>query len=269
MDIHQALVRHSKIAKTQQLHRLGVSNSEIRKAVEEGTVIRLRKGWYGLHTIRPIERRALIDRGLLTCSSAAEVFGLPVEKSGHYHLRAPRPIAGVEKNCRRRRPTRVGATVGFTDLTEDYLRCQKPEWSLALVDALARESKLSADDWTDLTARLPNRLRKIVAARDARAESPLESILRFKLRATRVPFAIQVPCGRFRADFVVGHGLVVETHGAEFHAGKLEWERDRARVLWFRSQGWDVLEVTFAQVVEWTHLRDAIYKHIGRRLTQN
>jgi very-short-patch-repair endonuclease len=52
-------------------------------------------------------------------------------------------------------------------------------------------------------------------------------------------------------DFLLSGKLVIETHGAEFHASQRAWEKDRERVLWLRSQGWVVIELTFKQVEDW------------------
>jgi very-short-patch-repair endonuclease len=264
VDIFAALNAHGGIAKTQELHKLGVHDWQIRTTVAKGSVIRLRKGWYAIHTIRPIERRAFIDRGLLTCASAAEVLGLPF-KTSHYHLRATRPIDGVLTNCRRTVANRRGGCVAILDWVEDYLHCQDPEWSLALLDAVSRSGLLTKNEWEKLEQKVPKRLKKLVALRNPLAESPLESIARFNLLKDRIPFSSQVTFGRYRADFVIGANLILETHGAQFHSSKSDWERDRERVLWFKSQGWDVLEVSFQQVLEWEQVRIAIKQRLRRR----
>lgn len=264
MDIFDALTSKGGIAKTKELHQMGVSNWQIRATVAKGSVIRLRKGWYAIHTIRPIERRAFIDRGLLTCASAAEVLGYPCEKS-HYHLRAPRPVPGVLTNCRRDRAVRAGSCASTKEWLEDYLHCQPPEWSLAVLDAVARRGELTEKQWADLEDRLPKRLRRLSRRRNLLSESPLESITRFKLDREKIPYATQVTYGKYRADFVIGNKLILETHGAQHHSSRMDWERDRERVLWFRTQGWDVLEVSFQQVIEWASVRAAIRKHLRLR----
>jgi very-short-patch-repair endonuclease len=70
---------------------------------------------------------------------------------------------------------------------------------------------------------------------------------------------MQVPIGRFRADFVISSGIVLETHGAEFHSDRADWERDRRKVAWLKSQGWEVLEISYSQVFgEWELVLSAI-----------
>ena len=145
MRIEWALRHHRGIAKTKDLQRFGVSRDEIYTAMREGRVLRIRNGWFCLPSAHPMEVRAVSDRGLLTCSAAARVLGLPAENN-EYHLRAPRPVPGVRTNCRRLPAQRIGGLVTLIDLVEDYAACQAPAWTLALLDALVREARVSADD---------------------------------------------------------------------------------------------------------------------------
>jgi len=257
VDLNAALTRLGGVAKLSELKRRGVTVGQVETALARCEILRLRKGWYSLTHISPIAKRAIIDRGLLTCVSAASEMGWPFQRL-EYHLRAPRPVEGVRTSCRRNSPTRAGACVAPVDVVEDYLHCQPPAWSLALVDFLARQNALSESQWSDLKSRVPEKQRQIINLRSASPESPLESVFRYKLMKARLKYEMQVKIGRFRVDFVLNGKLVVETHGAEFHASQQAWEKDRERVLWLRSQGWDVIELTFKQVEDWHGLERLI-----------
>lgn len=243
---------------------MGIKPWQIQSAMRKGKIVRLRKGWYALAWANPMERQAVSDRGLLTCSSAAAALGLPVV-GDHYHLRVTRGSTVRETNNRRRRAEREGGIVSTVDWLEDHLACQPEMWSLAVLDALARREQISERELSELADRVSESSRKLLGLVDARAESALESIMRYRLIRARVPHEIQVQLGRFRADFVIGSTLIVETHGAEFHAGRADWERDRERVVWLKSQGWDVLEVSFRQVIEWEKIWPIIDAHARRR----
>ena len=257
MDLIAALTRLGGVAKLSELKRRGVTVGQVEAALARCEILRLRKGWYSLTHISPIAKRAIIDRGLLTCVSAASEMGWPFQRF-EYHLRAPRPVEGVLTSCRRNSPTRAGACVAPVDVVEDYLHCQPPAWSLALVDFLARQKALSESQWSDLKSRVPEKQRRIISLRSDTPESPLESVFRYKLMKARLKHEMQVKIGRFRVDFLLNGKLVVETHGAEFHASQQAWEKDRERVLWLRSQGWDVIELTFKQVEDWHGLERLI-----------
>ena len=257
MDLNTALTRLGGVAKLSELKRRGVTVGQVEAALTRCEILRLRKGWYSLTHISPISKRAIIDRGLLTCVSAASEMGWPFQRL-EYHLRAPRPVEGVRTSCRRDSPNRAGACVAPVDAIEDYLHCQPPAWSLALVDFLTRQNALSESQWSNLKSRVPEKQRRIISMRSDAPESPLESVFRYKLTKARFAHEMQVKIGRYRVDFLISGKLVVETHGAEFHSSQLAWEKDRERVLWLRSQGWDVIELTFKQVEDWHGLEPLI-----------
>ncbi len=260
MDIHVALRRHGGAAKTNQLRALGVGRGAVLSAMRAETVIRVRKGWFALSTISPLERRALIDHGFLTCSTAAMIRGLPAKEPRHYHLRANRPVKGERSGRRRQKFATKGASVSVLDLVEDYLHCQPAEWSLALLDAIERQRILSEVEFGELDARLPRHLRSLLAIRSALPESPLESVIRHRLMQARIRFVMQHPIGPYRVDFLIGHGVVLEALGAEHHANRDAWERDRARTIWLKNAGYEVVEMTYNQLEDWESVLSVLRK---------
>jgi DNA helicase II / ATP-dependent DNA helicase PcrA len=57
--------------------------------------------------------------------------------------------------------------------------------------------------------------------------TPIERRLAEAMRRAEVPFEVQVPLGRFRADFVVDGRIVVEADGAAYHDAETDAARDR------------------------------------------
>jgi very-short-patch-repair endonuclease len=251
MDIHVALRRRGGAAKTNQLRALGIGRGAVLSAMRAETVIRVRKGWFALSTISPLERRALIDHGFLTCSTAAMIRGLPAKDPRHYHLRANRPVSGERSGRRRQKFATNGASVFVLDMVEDYLHCQPAEWSLALLDAIERQRVIGDADFRELDRRLPRHLRALLALRSALPESPLESVIRHRLMQAKMRFVMQHPIGPYRVDFLIGHGVVLEALGAEHHANRDAWERDRARTIWLKNAGYEVVEMTYNQLDDW------------------
>jgi very-short-patch-repair endonuclease len=145
----------------------------------------------------------------------------------------------------------LGVLVSILDMVEDYLQCQPKEWSLALVDQLARTGHLTIAEWREIENRLPAKLRNLAQCRSAIPESPLESVVRYRLTKARIPFEMQKAVGKYRVDFLIANGVVLETHGAEFHAGHESFERDRARTIWLREMGFDVIEMSYRQLDDW------------------
>jgi len=266
MDIHVALRRRGGAAKTNQLKALGVGRGAVLTALRSETVIRVRKGWFALSTISPLERRALIDHGFLTCSTGAVIRGLPVKDPRHYHLRANRPVSGERSGRRRQKFATKGASVSLLDMVEDYLHCQPAEWSLALLDAIERQQLLGDADFRELDRRLPRHLRALLEIRSALPESPLESVIRHRLMRAKIRFVMQHPIGPYRVDFLIGHGVVLEALGAEHHANRDAWERDRARTIWLKNAGYEVVEMTYNQLEDWTAVLSVLQKLRGYQL---
>ena len=246
------------------LKRFGIDRGTIWTEIRAHRILRLRKGWVSLPTISPSEIRAVEAHGLLTCSAAARVLGYPAENI-HFHIRSRRDEVNEFRTTRRKTPSRIGACVGLVEMVIDYSTCQKAEWTLALVDHLERIRALTTRDWKIVEGAIPKAAARIVRMRSSTPESALESVVRFKLAQAKIQQTMQVPIGRFRADFVLGRGLVLETHGAEFHSERADWERDRRKVAWLRAEGWDVLEISYSQVFEeW----DAVLRTIQTALSQ-
>ncbi len=60
---------------------------------------------------------------------------------------------------------------------------------------------------------------------------------------------VNVPIGAWTVDFLWRpQGLVVETDGFKFHAGRTAFEDDRKRDLGLRALGYDVVRLTYRQV---------------------
>lgn len=247
------------------LKRFGIDRGTIWTEIRAHRILRLRKGWVSLPTISPSEIRAVEAHGLLTCSAAARVLGYPVENV-HFHIRSRRDDVNDFRTTRRKTPSRIGACVGLADMVIDYSTCQKAEWTLALVDHLERVRALNASDWESVEDAIPAAQRRIVRMRSGVCESTLESVVRFRLTQAKIHHTVQIPIGRYRVDFVLGRGLVLETHGAEFHSERADWERDRRKVAWLRADGWDVLEISYSQVFEeWDSVLRTIRTALSRQ----
>lgn len=258
MEIEEALRRAGGIAPMRDLRRFGINREIIWGAIRSKRVLRVRHGWIALLTTSPIELRAVEEYGLLTCSSAANVHGFPAA-GAHLHIRSRNQDATTQRVTRRVTPQRIGACVDFVEMTLDYLECQAPEWSLALLDYLERNRLLTNSEWSVVANRASRQSGKLIAMRSAIPESPLESIARWKLARAKIPHVMQHQIGSFRVDFVVGRALIMEVHGQQFHASSENWEKDKKRVAALRAQGWDVLEFSFDQIINsWTSVESAI-----------
>jgi very-short-patch-repair endonuclease len=258
MEVVSALQKLNGVARMRDLRRFGISREIIWKEIRAHRILRLRQGWISLISVSPMEIAAVEAHGLLTCASAASVLGFPAQGT-HFHIRSRRGDTPELRTTRRMTPTRIGACVGIPEMIIDYATCQPAEWVVALVDHLERDRALSVPEWAMVENSVPKKAAQLIRLRSGMPESVLESVVRFRLMKARIPHSMQVPIGRFRADFVISSGIVLETHGAEFHSDRADWERDRRKVAWLKSQGWEVLEISYSQVFgEWESVLSAI-----------
>jgi very-short-patch-repair endonuclease len=82
--------------------------------------------------------------------------------------------------------------------------------------------------------------------------SELEHRFLLLCRRYRIPTpAVNVRIGPLLVDFVwPGHRLIVETDGYRFHRGRIAFEEDRARDLQLRELGYNVVRLSYRQVVD-------------------
>ncbi len=258
MEVVSALQKLNGVARMRDLRKFGITREIIWKEIRAHRILRLRRGWISLITVSPMEIAAVEAHGLLTCASAAGVLGFPAQ-GAHFHIRSRCDDVNELRTTRRKTPTKIGACVGIPEMIIDYATCQPAEWVVALADHLERTRALAGSDWAMVENSLPKKAARLISMRSRIPESVLESVVRFRLLQARIPHSMQVPIGRFRADFVISSGIVLETHGAEFHSDRADWERDRRKVAWLKSQGWEVLEISYSQVFgEWELVLSAI-----------
>lgn len=85
-----------------------------------------------------------------------------------------------------------------------------------------------------------------------RTRSELERLFLRLCRRHRLPMPeVNVAIGGMTVDFLWrGPGVVVETDGYRFHRGSAAFEEDRARDLRLRTLGYDVIRLSYRQVVD-------------------
>ncbi|KQP69104.1 hypothetical protein ASF40_14360 [Microbacterium sp. Leaf288] len=94
-----AMARSGHVASTRDLHRIGLSDVDIRMFVSYGRLVRVRIGWYVTPGVDAAVREAVRLGGRLACFSALRLRGAPVGDDGRLHIELPahavrRPGAG-------------------------------------------------------------------------------------------------------------------------------------------------------------------------------
>ena len=245
----------------------GASARTLTAAVRRGDVIRPRHGWYALPSLDVATITAVRAGGVVSCVTLLDALGVWVPpRSGPPHIAVPRNAAG-------RHSTRgmvvhwSGEAAALRSMRDsvpgalrNVARCCGVELAVASADSALRAGVLSDRDLASLPAAIRRRV-------DSRGESGGESVVRQRLRALGIRFAMQVRIDRVgRVDFVVGDRLVIEVDGYAYHGTREAFERDRGRDLALVEQGRLVIRVSQRQVLdEWPRIERAILAIVRSR----
>jgi len=272
------------LAATHELYARRWTKYQLGAAVRDGTVIRVRQGWYASPTTSESLQQSARIGGHLTCTTAAAALGLWVRPLPGLHIavspNAARLRTRVDKNRRLSLHPDATITVHWTEqhdpatryvagvrqILRDMAWCQSPELVVGAVDSALRAGWLSPAQWREEVHLLPKRLRKLLLRVDARSESLLESIMRFRLSMLGLAARPQVRiAGAGRVDLMLGTRLVIELDGWEFHSSREQFEEDRRRDAKLAELGYRVLRFTYRQLTRgWARVKAAVLACIER-----
>ena len=266
MDVGAAEVVHrlGGLATWSELRRL-VTRRGVRVAVEDGSVIRLSRGRYGLPALPRAVAVAAAVGGTVSHTSAAELRRLPmltgprrvhVTVRPHAHPPVPRGVV-----LHWREVSRQEAERGVTSVVRTVLDCASTlpfAEGLAIADSALRAG-VPRDHVASAAAGFRGRgarlLREVAAAADPRADNPFESGLRAAVLRAGLRFTPQVLVGDARVDLVdPEHEIALEADSFAWHGGREDLERDCRRYDELVRRGWTVLRFAWEHVVlepEW------------------
>jgi very-short-patch-repair endonuclease len=257
--------------------RREVSWSTLEGAVRRGDVIRLSRGRYVLPQVEDHRRAAHRHTAVLSHLSAAVAHGWAVKWP-------PRqPWITVPRNRKMPAAARRGLRVTYRDLSprersrgvtgfvRTVVDCAVKlhfDEALAVADSALRADDVTRDQLVAAAAAVrgpgAGRVRRVVAAADARAANPFESCLRaiaLEVDGLDVSPQVQVAEPGLFATVDLGdpvRRVALEAEGFEFHGTRAGLERDCRRYTELTIYGWRVLRFTWHDVmfrpawVRWT-----------------
>ena len=238
------------IIRTGELRAAGATWRSLKTAVDNGFLVRGRRGHYALPSTDCRILEAVRVGGRLGCISAAANAGIfALDPSiAHIHLdpnasrlRSPQDRfqrltlanrGGVELHWDRllEPESSTEYSIGLVDALIQIFRCQQSRFALASLDNALYLQRIPFSSVRDIFAALPEQVQYLRTWVDIRSESGQETVLRFIVRHAGFQFEIQVSIsGVGRVDMVIEGCLVVEADSRQFHDG---WEahlRDRTR----------------------------------------
>lgn len=260
--IENSLRRAGGISSSRDLLNAGVSGRQLRVALDEGRIRRVRRGLLALPDA-DVDRLIAARLGArLGGLSAASSYGLWDGWDSRLHLVVPPNAGGVpppgEEGCRR-----VDGRVIVVHWSDDrrggsawrvpvgrclaqILHWHDVETAVATIESALTTKMLSVDHLPRLAAGLTPPVARVVLGLRPGAQSGLETIVRLRLES--LGFVVQAQASVTRVGHVdlriVGTRVVIELDGYAFHSGRAEFTEDRRRDAEAASQGLVVLRFT-------------------------
>lgn len=275
VDIEELVAAHSGVLPRSQLLAAGLSDRDIRNAVQSGAIRRLRTGWYAWPTANADVARAVTIGGVASCITALALHGVWVPFDPRLHLRRSRRLR------KRQTPSNVVAcdmvhdrsspTPGAVDRLLDALSaasgCLTHEMLTVVIDSVLHLELATRDELEQLSVSAPDRFRCALAAADGTAESGTETLVRLRLSRLGIVLQPQTWIGSRRVDFVIDEWLIIEVDSKAWHLDPQAYERDRERDRQLAALGYQVVRLTYRQVIDgWAQVEAdilAIVQHGG------
>jgi very-short-patch-repair endonuclease len=255
-------------------HAAGITDKQLRHR----DVVRLSRDTYLPRAVAG-ELPARIEAVLLSApkgavishATAASLWGVAIplqreERRVHLTVATGSAVRARQDRCIHRSPlapddvtTRLDLSLTTPERTwRDLAAVLAPPALLAVTDQLlafwcTRET-LTAQLSQHPSRRGSARARSVLAVADARAESPMESVLRWLLHAAGVPdpvlqHVIRTAEGDFRADLAWPSAKVLVEFDGDVHRDRDVFVRDARRQNALVAAGWTVLRFTSADVL--------------------
>lgn len=260
------------------LSELRTLGTDPRTAIRDGTLKRLRPGWFAAPGAPPEQFRAVLAAGVVSCISFFAARGVHRPEDDRMHLgvtgssSARSPSADLLLQWGGRTPPAHLPSAEATPerSLEHVLLCQPPDQAVAVIDSALHLGVLGPGLLASTLALLPARLRPLLPAFDGRAESGLESLTRFRLRACGILCRSQLEiAGVGRVDLLIDDWLVIELDGRRWHVVEEAFVHDRRCDAAAARLGYAVLRCGYADVAhDWDRTLATICATLERGRTR-
>lgn len=232
---------------TADLRSAGVPKRALRRWLDSGRLVRVRRGVYvSADTPAPLVDAARLG-ARLGCVSLLSLLGVFVRNASGLHVHIDRgesrlPPRGPRVVAHWRTPGDGGdhhLAAPIVDALVEAVRCQQPRDAIATLDSAWHLGVADESVIAEVFARLPARYAALRPLLDPRSEAGTESLMRLLLRALGHRAEVQVRiAGVGRVDLVVEGWLIVECDSRAYHGDWAARRRDVRRDLAAARQGY-------------------------------
>jgi len=242
--------------------------TQLAAAVHDGSLIRIRRGYYGRPELDVAVQRAVRVGGRLSCVSELRWRGVWTLDDDELHVQIPSNAARLRDRDDRTQPMRFDdpgcrihwrdlirpgaadhAHVGLWDALVTAMHCRPEREALAMLDSALHLRLLSPRRLPALAELLPDERRRLIDWADARVASGIESFIIYLCRVMGLRVCVQpVVRGVGRGDLEVEGVLLIEADSHAFHGAEVT-ARDRRRDAGYLRAGYTPLHFRYAQIV--------------------
>lgn len=230
----------SRSCTTARLREHGLSKKRLRRMVDDGALVRVRRGRYVAADTHP----ALVDAARLGarlgCVSLLSVLGVFVRDAATLHVHIDRgasrlPPRGERVVAHWREADADGEdplTIDVVSALVQAVLCQSPRDAVATLDSAWHHGLVDEGGIGEVFGRLPRRHQPLRRLVDPRSEAGTETLMRLLLRTLGHEVRVQVEiAGVGRVDLLVDGWLIVECDSREFHTDWATRRKDLRRDL--------------------------------------
>lgn len=236
-----------------ELRRLGVDEPHLRRCVRDGSLTRLRSGWYATATPDPDVAEAVRRGGVLGCVSALRKHGLWVPPGyDELHVRASKYGKSQQaRTCQgpgRPRPAET-ALDQIPIALACAVRCMSAEDWIVVCDSALNTHGLTVPQLQSEMGTISHRIRDLMDRCDPRAQSGTETLARLRLRAAGFAVHVQPSIPEVGwVDLRVGR-LLIECDSRRHHTSVNDYQNDRRRDRNALVGKWLTMRITYDDVL--------------------
>lgn len=270
--LERHLAEHSGVVRSSVLTDKGYSRTAVRKAIDAGRLVRVRRGWLALPSADPLLLDAARQGLTLSCITQAARLGLWVRDGSQLHFAVPRPGAELRPpgaTLHYHAPILPRPRFALADTIENVLalvaQCEPFEDAVATWDSALNKGLIDRAALAQLPLR--ERARRVLAATDPFADSGLETYVRLRLRWLGVTIRAQSWILGHRVDFLLGERLVLQIDGGH-HTGR-QRTQDIAHDAQLQLRGYTVIRLGYGQIMDsWPEAQASIMHAVALGLHQ-
>ena len=280
----ESIRRHGGVASLTELRMDGATDYARKVALREGSLHRVRNGWFALPDAPGDTVRAVRVGGRLTCASLLATHGLWVMPDDRLHVAVPRnaarlrspeaprerltlndPSVVVHWNQFAWSPPRHECHDSLSAAVAHLILCRPRASAITTIDSALNSRLITRTQLRGILNQLPGTHAAIDRLVDGRAQSGLETLARLRLGSRRIRTRIQVDIPQVgRVDALIGDRLILELDSRTHHLGE-NYERDRTRDLNAIARGYIVLRVSYHRVMyDWDSIEQVVVALVRR-----